>query len=301
MGARPLVLVTEDDAVNRRVCVEMLKRLGYDAVGVADGSQALAAFAPERFAAVLMDCMMPELDGYAATAELRRRHPEHRVPVIAVTANSMAGDRERRLDAGMDGYLAKPIRLGNLAAALAHSVVALVPAPSASAALEGVVAVLDVELLRELGLLEPAEGEPPVAAVFAAVFAAMAGAWLADLHTAIAEGSADGQRAAAHTLKGTAANLSASAVSSLAADIEQRAKAGARASSTRCVASTRHKPAATPSSCRGASRARRRGAARAARWRRACAARRRAPQARRARRRTARGARPRAPARRARG
>ena len=224
-GARPLVLVAEDDEVNQRVCVEILKRLGYDTLVVGNGLQALAAFEPGRFVAVLMDCMMPELDGYTATGELRRRYPEHRVPIIAVTANSMVGDRDRCLEAGMDGYVAKPIRLEDLAAAMACWVSAPAAAPTGrvGGAVDG---VLDIELLRELGLLDPAEGEQPLAEVFATMTAAK----LAELRAAIAACSTERQRAAAHALKGAAANLGARMLSSIAAGLEQQARAGDLAS-----------------------------------------------------------------------
>jgi PAS domain S-box-containing protein len=107
---RPLVLVAEDNPVNQIVAVRALQRCGCDAEVVADGLQALDALALRRYDAVLMDCQMPEMDGYDATTELRRREKGgHHTPVIAMTANAMSGDRDRCLSAGMDAHISKPM------------------------------------------------------------------------------------------------------------------------------------------------------------------------------------------------
>jgi signal transduction histidine kinase/ActR/RegA family two-component response regulator len=106
-----LVLVVEDSPVNRLVAVHVLERLGFRAHVVNDGREALQALSTQRYDAVLMDCQMPDIDGYEATRELRRReNGERHTPVIAMTAHAMTGDRERCLDAGMDDYIAKPVR-----------------------------------------------------------------------------------------------------------------------------------------------------------------------------------------------
>jgi len=118
----PLVLVAEDNPVNQIVAVRALEHCGCRAQVAADGEAALAAFAAEHFDAVLMDCQMPGMDGYLATAELRLRERAdggaRRVPVIAMTASAMKGDIERCLAAGMDDYISKPMRPGVLLATL---------------------------------------------------------------------------------------------------------------------------------------------------------------------------------------
>jgi CheY-like chemotaxis protein len=119
----PRILVAEDNIVNQRVVVRMLERLGYAADVVATGVEAIAAVARFPYAAILMDCQMPEMDGYEATEAIRSREREaagqgRRVPIIALTANALAADRERCLLAGMDEYLAKPIRPDALVGAL---------------------------------------------------------------------------------------------------------------------------------------------------------------------------------------
>jgi CheY-like chemotaxis protein len=114
------VLVVEDNAVNRRLAVAMLKKLGCRADVAKDGREALAALDRGDYGMVLMDCQMPEMDGFEATRRIRARPgAPGRIPVVALTANAMDGDRERCLEAGMDGYLAKPLELPALQAALA--------------------------------------------------------------------------------------------------------------------------------------------------------------------------------------
>jgi PAS domain S-box-containing protein len=109
------VLVVEDNPVNRRVALHMLAHLGCRAEAVPDGKSAVEAVAAGGYALVLMDLHMPEMDGFAATAEIRRLEGRSRhTPVIALTARAIAGDRERCLEAGMDDYLSKPVRRDEL-------------------------------------------------------------------------------------------------------------------------------------------------------------------------------------------
>jgi signal transduction histidine kinase/ActR/RegA family two-component response regulator len=115
----PLVLVAEDSPINQIVAVRALERCGARTEVVATGVEALQALAARRYDAVLMDCQMPEMDGYEATVELRRReNGTQRTPVIAMTAHAMDGDRERCLQAGMDDYITKPMRHTDLAEVL---------------------------------------------------------------------------------------------------------------------------------------------------------------------------------------
>ena len=115
------VLVAEDNPVNQKLITYLLEELGYGAVVVPNGVRALEACAVGEYAMVLMDCQMPEMDGYAATAELRRRESEARhTPVIALTADAMPGTRERCLAAGMDGYLSKPFTREELESVMAE-------------------------------------------------------------------------------------------------------------------------------------------------------------------------------------
>ena len=106
-GAR--VLVVEDNAVNRKVAAGMLERLGYTVELATDGSEAVAMFSPGAYDAILMDCQMPQMDGYDATVAIRQLESNGHTPIIAMTASAMASDRERCLAVGMDEYLSKPI------------------------------------------------------------------------------------------------------------------------------------------------------------------------------------------------
>ena len=112
------VLVVDDSTTNQLVAVGILEHLGYSSEVAADGSEALASLERGGFDAVLMDCQMPGMDGYEATRRLRATEQGPRLPVIAMTAGAVAGDRERALAAGMDDYVAKPVVPDDLLAAL---------------------------------------------------------------------------------------------------------------------------------------------------------------------------------------
>jgi two-component system, sensor histidine kinase and response regulator len=133
------VLVAEDNAVNQLLIVRLLEKLGHVPVLAANGQEAVDAYETHPFDVVLMDLHMPVMDGLAATATIRERearHPErHRLPIVALTAHALRGDRERCLAAGMDDYLTKPIKPAELAAALDRLFgdAQLVPVPEAPA------------------------------------------------------------------------------------------------------------------------------------------------------------------------
>jgi len=106
------VLLAEDNLVNQRLGMRLLEKRGHSVVVAGNGRETLAAFESGGFDLILMDLQMPEMDGFEATTAIREREREsgNRVPIVALTAHAMKGDREKCLAAGMDGYLTKPIR-----------------------------------------------------------------------------------------------------------------------------------------------------------------------------------------------
>jgi CheY-like chemotaxis protein len=123
LDRKPLsILLAEDNTVNQRLATAMLRKLGHSVVAVANGREAVEAFMRQPFDAILMDMQMPEMDGFQATALIRAEEKLsgglRHIPIVALTANAMKGDREKCLASGMDHYLSKPIKFADLADAL---------------------------------------------------------------------------------------------------------------------------------------------------------------------------------------
>ena len=154
---RGRVLVVEDNTTNQMVAMGLLSRLGFDVEVVSDGRQAVEAVAKTEYVTVLMDCNMPVMDGYAATAAIRHLEAggRPRVPIVAMTASALVGDRERCLAAGMDDYLAKPVTLQDLDRVLSRWRPAGTSTP--------VPAVIDGDQLGSLRALDGGDGSssPP--------------------------------------------------------------------------------------------------------------------------------------------
>jgi CheY-like chemotaxis protein len=109
------VLIVEDNLINQKVARSLMERMGYSVEVAANGREGLQKWQEGFFDLILMDCQMPEMDGYEATREIRAREAgERHTPIVAVTANAMAGDREKCLAAGMDAFVPKPIKIDGL-------------------------------------------------------------------------------------------------------------------------------------------------------------------------------------------
>ncbi len=124
----PRILIAEDNAVNQKVAVRMLERLGWRADVAASGREAVAMYRMLPYDLIFMDCQMPEMDGYAATQAIRGLEaPGQHVGIIAMTAEAMVGAREQCLASGMDDYIAKPVKMENLLQAVRRFVHSLPP------------------------------------------------------------------------------------------------------------------------------------------------------------------------------
>ena len=236
------VLVVEDNLVNQKLAVRMVEKLGYRPDVVENGQEALTALKKGEYAAVLMDCQMPVMDGFQATRNIREneasiasretsdpferntchasRFTPH-IPIIAVTANAMQGDRERCLAAGMDDYLSKPIKLDELRTALARW--AIPPSPDAASEKQKP-AHTTTDPSR--GVFDPAKmyqnigSDNDLFAQLICLFLDRHQAMLAEIRTALANADSSAVERAAHTFKGTAGNLCASEVGLTAGRLE---------------------------------------------------------------------------------
>ena len=218
------VLVAEDNVVNQRVAVLLLERLGYRGDVVGNGEEALAALALRPYDVVLMDVQMPVLDGLAATRRLRAELPADRQPrVVAMTANALAEDREQCLAAGMDDYLAKPVRRDELAAALSGAE-ALVEGeePEQEEASGGAV---DPTVLHSLTSRMGDRGAAMLDRLLD-TWETEAGKRLAELETAVDDRDGDAFARAAHALRGGSASLGATRLAEVCAEVETRLRAG---------------------------------------------------------------------------
>jgi CheY-like chemotaxis protein/HPt (histidine-containing phosphotransfer) domain-containing protein len=223
-SVRPLrVLLAEDNAVNQKLAASLLEKDGHSVRVVANGKEALAALERESFDVVLMDVAMPEMDGYEATAAIRARErgTGRHQPIIAMTAHALKGDRERCLEAGMDGYVTKPFHRAALFEALAAA------APAAVGQEKG------VDLEAALAIVE---GDRGLLAEMARLFEQEAPGQLAALREAVGQGDQAGVALHAHALKGALTALGAVAAADAAWRLEQLGRAGDKAGFTEAVA-----------------------------------------------------------------
>jgi PAS domain S-box-containing protein len=218
------ILVAEDNAVNQKVALSLLGRIGYRADVVANGQEAIDALHRQPYDVVLMDGQMPEMDGMQATRLIRQQIPAGQQPhIIAMTADALQGDRARYLLAGMNDYISKPIRLEDLVRALMHEVhMHDVRQPAAAAATAG---RIDRAVLAEFGELMGEEGVQMVAGLVT-LYLKDSPMLIHDMRQAAECGNLDDLRRAAHTLKGNSSQVGASRLSGLCFELEQAAKTG---------------------------------------------------------------------------
>jgi len=215
-GAR--ILLVEDNLFNQEVACGLLKLAAIDVCIANDGREALQQLAQGRFDAVLMDCQMPVMDGYATTRALRERPQWRALPVIAMTANAMVGDRERVLAAGMNDHIAKPIKVEEMFATLARWV-----RPAASSAASGSKKSTTLDALQGIdsrGALEALMQDEVLYRRLLGIFLHQEVAFAAKVRAAYQAGDMAGARRLAHDLRSGSACIGAHGVSRAAAALE---------------------------------------------------------------------------------
>ncbi|HSO06791.1 MAG TPA: response regulator [Pelomicrobium sp.] len=215
------ILVAEDNAINQKVVLRILSRLGYRADVAANGHEVLSAVDRQRYDVILMDIQMPEMDGIEATRRMLRRFDHHETPrIIAMTANAMPGDRERCLAVGMDAYITKPIDLDDLRSALLG-----LPQRSVRGAEDVTAPLVDRRRLDQLAEIEKDYSSGLVREVID-LFLANADGQLRALREAVVSADAAALRQTAHRFKSSADNLGARRVADLCEKLEALGRAG---------------------------------------------------------------------------
>jgi CheY-like chemotaxis protein len=221
------ILLAEDGLVNQQVATKLLERCGHQVVVVNNGLEALERTERDRFDVILMDVQMPVMDGFTATSEIRQREAsgQQRTPIIAMTAHAMKGDREQCLEAGMDGYISKPIRPDELYNTIESVVVQLhdqspeMSRPAAGTTAEPATGPLDPQLA-----MEQMGGDPQIARELIHVFRDECPALLDAIRQAVRKADADALQRAAHTLKGSISVFAAEPARVAALELEQIGK-----------------------------------------------------------------------------
>jgi two-component system, sensor histidine kinase and response regulator len=220
----PKILLVEDNPVNREVAVGMLESLGCVAHAAENGWLALEAINNDAYDAVLMDCQMPVMDGLTATAELRRREQNAggaRLPIIALTANAMEGDRERCLAAGMDDFLCKPFSQQQLAALLKRWL-ALHVLPESERREGARLPLIDAGVLRNIAAL----ARPALLNSMIELYLQHSPPLITAIELAVASGQVEALQEALHTFKSSTANLGGLRLATLTKECEVLAREG---------------------------------------------------------------------------
>jgi len=223
-AGRPLhILLAEDNLVNQRLAVRLLEKRGHTVTTVQDGTEALATVRRQTFDLVLMDIQMPHMDGVEATQAIRAQEQGTvtHVPIVAITAHAMPGDRERCLAAGMDGYITKPLRPAELFAVIDSLTMPAVHPPETLAT-----PAAEQDILDRHTLWERVEGDADLLREIVALFLADCPERLAELHEALRHRDCTALAQAAHRLKGALGNISANNALTAVRCVETAAHAG---------------------------------------------------------------------------
>ncbi len=223
------ILIAEDDEVNRRVAVRFLEDLGYSVEVAKNGAEAILAVGADHFDAILMDCQMPGVDGFEATHRIRAAETTRRIPIVALTASALKGDRERCLEAGMDDYISKPVDFELLRRTLER----LTGPPSVAALSDGEprptvrgpeprVDPAAIVYMREI----ESHGTPGFLAQTIDLFFETADEKIAEMKAALARHDAVRISQLAHGFKGSCGPLGLTRLARIAGDVEGAARAG---------------------------------------------------------------------------
>jgi CheY-like chemotaxis protein len=217
------ILLAEDNAVNQKLAVRLLEKRGHRVVLAENGRDALAAWEKERFDVVLMDIQMPDMNGFEATRAIRdkERATGSHVPIIAMTAHALKGDRERCLDAGMDDYVSKPINADQLARAIENLVLG-----SGAADAEPLDRTSAGELLDTEAVLARVDGDVELLRYIVYLFLEELPKLMWEIRDAVARHDSEALERAAHMLKGSVGNFHANAVVGAAQHLETIAREG---------------------------------------------------------------------------
>ena len=222
--AKGRVLVADDNHINQMVALRMLQNLGFRTDVVGDGLEAVAAAKRVPYNAILMDCFMPEMDGFEATRQLRVAEGHRHVPIIAMTANAYAEDREKCLEAGMDDYLAKPLQMEDLAKALARNTASQISKPKKGASMANQ-DWIDLETINALRRLNEDGGTEFLNEVIE-MFLKNTPAVIVQLDEAIQKKDAQAVKLTAHRLKGFSGNLGLKKMIVICENIEKEGASG---------------------------------------------------------------------------
>jgi two-component system sensor histidine kinase/response regulator len=219
------LLLAEDNEINQKVAMGILKNFGYRTDVVSNGKDAVKAMEKVHYDLVFMDCQMPEMDGYAATGQIRNFRSKvlnHNVPIIAMTAHAMKGDREKCLASGMDDYISKPIQPDKLLEVIEK----WLSGPKASHPEE---APADIAVANNIfdrsGFLDRLLGDEDLAGEVLDGFMADVSLQVREMKKALDTGDAQSIRELAHSLKGASANVGAVALQKIALQVELAGKA----------------------------------------------------------------------------
>jgi two-component system sensor histidine kinase/response regulator len=232
------ILLAEDNITNQQVALGILKKLGLRADAAANGAEAVKALETLPYDLVLMDVLMPEMDGLEATRQIRNPHSlvrNHQIPIIAMTAGAMQGDREKCLDAGMNDYISKPISPQALADTLdkwlpkekeAEAGVGFKTAPTSATASTPAIAKPAPLIFDKAGMMERMMDDEELARAVAVGFLGDLPKQIEALKSYLQAAEGPGVERQAHTIKGASANVGGEALRAVAFEMEKAAKAG---------------------------------------------------------------------------